>query len=204
MTKLSKSGMLLAIIAVLTLPGPGAAQDKSELGVARISLTNGDVTTRRGESGDWVEGRVNLPLVEGDSIATGRASRAEVQLDSANFVRLNESTELSMAQLGNRQFRIQVVQGVATYSELKGGEADVDIETPHVAVRPLKHGNYRVEVTGAGETIVTVRSGEAEIASREGRETLKSGRMMIVRGPAEEAEFQLVKAARRDDWGLLE
>ena len=200
MKKLSKFGMLLAIIAVLTLAKPAAAQTKPELGVARISLTNGEVTTRRGDSGDWVEGRVNLPLVEGDSIATGRASRAEVQLDSANFVRLNESTELSMAQLGNRQFRIQVVQGVATYSELKGGEADVDIETPHVAVRPLKHGNYRVEVTGAGETIVTVRSGEAEIASREGRETLKSGRMMIVRGPAEEAEFQLVKAARRDDW----
>ena len=200
MKKLSKSGMLLAIIAVLTLVQPAAAQDKSELGVARISLTNGEVTTRRGDSGDWVEGRVNLPLVEGDSIATGRASRAEVQLDSANFVRLNESAELSMAQLGNRQYRIQVVRGIATYSELKGGEADVDIETPHVSVRPLKRGNYRVEVTEAGETIVTVRSGEAEIASREGRETLKSGRMMIVRGTTEEAEFQLAKATRRDDW----
>ena len=200
MKKLSKSGILLAIVAVLTLAQPAAAQEKSELGVARISLTNGEVTTRRGDSGDWVEGRVNLPLVEGDSIATGRASRAEVQLDSANFVRLNESTELSMAQLGNRQFRIQVLRGIVTYSELKGGEADVDIETPHVSVRPLKRGNYRVEVTEAGETIVTVRSGEAEIASRQGRETLKSGRMMIVRGPQAEAEFQLVKATRRDDW----
>ena len=200
MTKLSKSGMLLAIIAVLTLAQPAAAQDKSELGVARISLTNGDVTTRRGDSGDWVEGRVNLPLVEGDSIATAAASRAEVQLDSSNFVRLNESTEVSLAQLGKRQFRVQVVRGVVTYSELKGGEADVDIETPHVAVRPVKNGNYRIEVTGAGETIVTVRSGEAEVASREGRETLKSGRMMIVRGSEEEAEFQLAKATRRDDW----
>ena len=200
MTKQSKYGMLLAIIAVLTLSAPGAAQSQSELGVARVSLTNGEVSTRHGDSGDWVEGRVNLPLVEGDSIATGAASRAEVQLDSTNFVRLNESTELSVAELGNRQFRVQVAHGIVTYSELKGGEADVDIETPHVAVRPLKHGNYRVEVTAAGETIVTVRSGEAEVASREGRETLKSGRSMIVRGAAEEAEFQLAKAARRDDW----
>ena len=200
MTKLSKSGILLAIIAVLMLSEPGVAQSKSELGVARVSLTNGEVTTRHGDSGDWVEGRVNLPLVEGDSIATAAASRAEVQLDSANFVRLNELTEVSVAQLGNRQFRVQVAHGIVTYSELKGGEADVDIETPHVAVRPLKHGNYRVEVNGAGETIVTVRSGEAEVASREGRETLKSGRAMIVRGTAEEAEFQLAKAVRRDDW----
>ncbi len=200
MTKLSKSGILPAIIAVLMLSEQGVAQSKSKLGVARVSLTNGEVTTRHGDSGDWVEGRVNLPLVEGDSIATGAASRAEVQLDFANFVRLNELTELSVAQLGNRQFRVQVAHGIVTYSELKGGEADVDIETPHVAVRPLKHGNYRVEVTGAGETIVTVRSGEAEVASREGRETLKSGRSMIVRGTAEEAEFQLAKAVRRDDW----
>ncbi len=200
MTKLSKYGMLPAIIAVLTLAGPVAAQEQSELGVARVSLTNGEVTTRHGDSGDWVEGRVNLPLVEGDSIATGAASRAEVQLDSANFVRLKESTEVSVTQLGNHQFRIQVAHGIVTYSELKGGEADVDIETPHVAVRPLKRGNYRIEVTGAGETIVTVRSGEAEVASREGRETLKSGRAMIVRGAAEKVEFQLAKAVRRDDW----
>ena len=40
-------------------------QAESELGVARVSLTNGDVTARRGDSGDWTEGHVNMPPSRG-------------------------------------------------------------------------------------------------------------------------------------------
>ena len=44
------------------------AQDADDLkrGVARISLMNGDVSVRRGDSGEWVAGVVNAPLLTGD------------------------------------------------------------------------------------------------------------------------------------------
>jgi hypothetical protein len=151
--------------------GQDQDEDGPALGVARVSLINGDVTTRRGDSGDWIEAEVNLPLVEGDSVATGRASRAEVQLDHSNLLRLHEESRLNLAELANRRFRVQLEQGMVTYSELRGGESDIDIETALVAVRPRKRGQYRVEVFGDQRVIVTVREGEAEIASADGIET---------------------------------
>jgi hypothetical protein len=143
---------LLGVAVALIAPRLDAQAKEDEgpaLGVARVSLINGDVTMRRGDSGDWVQASVNSPLVEGDTIATGAGSRTEVQLDYSNLLRLNENTEVTMASLGNRAFRVQLARGILTYSELRDGEADVDIETPHVAVRPQKNGSYRVEVLGA-------------------------------------------------------
>ena len=61
------------------------------LGVARLSLSKGDVTVQRGESGDSIQATVNMPLVEADILTAGSASRAEVQLDYSNFLRLKEA-----------------------------------------------------------------------------------------------------------------
>jgi hypothetical protein len=201
MTRFRKMWALLGVAAALIVPRLDAqtSDEGPALGVARVSLTNGDVTTRRGESGDWIEARVNTPLVEGDTIATGPGSRAEVQLDYSNLIRLNENTEVTMASLANRSFKVQLGRGILMYSELKGGEADVDIETPHVAVRPRKNGRYRIEVLG-GETAVTVRRGEAEIASSKGVETLKSGRTMLIRGEGDDTAFRVVDSDPRDEW----
>ena len=192
----------LTLAAALGANTAWAASEESEteLGVARVSLTNGDVTTRRGDSGDWTEGHVNMPLVEGDRLSTGRASRAEIQLDFANLLRLNEATEVHLVELANRRFRVQLVRGVATYSELRNGEADVDIETPQVAVRPLERGNYRIEVTADGHTVFAVNRGSAEIASVAGKETLSKGRTMYIRGDRDRPEFRTAKAESKDDW----
>ncbi|HEX5602864.1 MAG TPA: hypothetical protein VFX63_09950, partial [Pyrinomonadaceae bacterium] len=50
--------------------------------VARISLIGGDVNLRRAGNKDWESARVNYPLVEGDTITTGKGSQIEIQIDS--------------------------------------------------------------------------------------------------------------------------
>src|SRR5947207_1235876 len=54
--------------------------------VARISLIFGDVSTQRGDTGDWSVTSINAPVVRGDQVATGDKSRTEVQLDFANII----------------------------------------------------------------------------------------------------------------------
>src|SRR5512140_401419 len=56
--------------------------------VARISFIHGDVSTQRGDSGDWGSTSINAPVVRGDQVATGQDARAEIQLDYANILRL--------------------------------------------------------------------------------------------------------------------
>ncbi|MBI3695821.1 MAG: FecR domain-containing protein [Acidobacteria bacterium] len=171
-------------------------------GVARISLTNGDITMQRGDSGDWIAAAVNAPMVTGDKIYAARASRAEVQFDWANFLRLGENTEVRLADIEGRRYQLQVSRGVITYSILRDSTADVELNTPALAVRPLKHGVYRIHVMENGETEITVRDGKAEISSRQGTEVLQEGRTLIARlGPTDnEVQVQELHAAAKDDW----
>ncbi len=201
---------LPAVLLLLAAPAWAARTDYDRppdrqgggpaLGVARVSLADGDVTIRHGESGDWVQARSGRPLVSGDRMATGRSSRAEVQFGPGNFIRLSADSELLIGDLGNRRYQVEVVKGIATYSELRGGEADMDIDTPQVIVRPLKNGVYRVEVLPAPQTNITVRKGEAEIASNRGTQKLKKGRRMVVRGDKPDAEFRVAKAESKDSF----
>ena len=47
------------------------------LPVARVSFIRGDAQIRRAESEDWEKLTLNLPIVEGDEIATERGTRAD-------------------------------------------------------------------------------------------------------------------------------
>ena len=190
----------LLAVAALGLASACAQDDGPGRGVARLSLINGDVSVRRGDSGDWSAAAVNTPLVVQDSVVTGAASRAEVQLDWANMLRLASNSEVRMAELENRRYQVQVARGTVTLGVLRDSDAEVEVNTPQVSVRPLKRGLYRVMVREDGQTEVTVRSGEAEIYTPRGTERLNSGRAMLVRGTASEPEFQMVRAAAEDDW----
>lgn len=181
--------------------GPGYRdEERPRMGVARISATKGDVRMRHGKSGDSTAARAGQPLVPGDTVSTGRSSRAEIRLDFRNFIRLNGDTSVEIGQLGSRSFQVHVIRGLVTYSEWKHGAADMDIETPQVTVRPLKRGIYRVEVTPDGRTVINVRKGEAEVASAEGTRKLSKGRRMTIRGDADQAQFRLAKAEPKDSF----
>lgn len=181
----------LALEADSGPPGPA-------LGVARVSVVRGDVATRRGDSGDWIVATANMPVVEGDAIQSTGNSRAEVQLDHGNFVRIGGHAEIVLRELASKQFRVQVVQGAALYTELEDSEADIDIETPLAAVRPMTAGRYRVTVSPAA-TFIEVRKGEAAIAFQNSTTTLSKGQSMTVRaGTNGELAFEIGRVSSAD------
>jgi hypothetical protein len=180
-----------------------SAQDSGDdlgHGVARISVINGDVSVRRGDTGDWIAAAVNTPLVVLDSVTAGDASRAEIQLDYANMIRLAANTEVRFSELEYGRYQVQIARGTVTFSVLRDSDSDVDLSTPNVSVRPLEKGRYRVSVRDDGTTEITVRSGKAEIFTPSGVETLPSGKTMVVRGTASDPVFQIIAAVARDDW----
>lgn len=176
---------------------PEGSQDR---GVARISLVNGDVSVRRGDSGDWVAAAVNAPVVVQDSVATAGGSRAEVQFDYANLIRLAPDTEVRLSDLQYRRYQVQVARGTVTFRVLRDNEAQVEIATPAVSVRPTHAGVYRVTVLNDGEAEITVRSGDAEIYTPRGVEQLHARQTMLARNGPNGAEFQLNNAAGPDEW----
>ncbi|MCC6859854.1 MAG: FecR domain-containing protein [Bryobacterales bacterium] len=199
----SRTHLWLAAAVVLFWAPAARAQDEEEAperGVARVSVLNGEVSVRRGDSGDWVAASVNAPLVVEDRVSTGPASRAEVQFDYANMIRLAADTEIRLSGLEYRRYQVQVARGTVTFRVLRDSEADVEVSTPSVSVRPQKKGAYRVAVREDGQTEITVRSGEVEVYTPRGVERLRSGRTMLVRGGASDPEFQMVRAMEEDDF----
>jgi uncharacterized protein DUF6600/FecR-like protein len=169
--------------------------------VARISLIHGDVSTQRGDSGDWGSTSINAPVVRGDQVATGQDARAEIQLDYANILRLAAHSQAKIADLTPKRIQVQVGQGYASYTMLKGSEADVEIDSPNVAVRPLRPGRYRVQVNSDSETDVIVREGEAEITTPQGSTRVQEGEIISIRG-TDQPEYKISSAPSRDDWDI--
>ena len=197
-------GPVLALTALLgAVPyTPLQAQDPEDArrGVARISLIEGDVSVQRGDTGELVAAAVNAPLTAQDRILTGPSSRAEIQIDSANVMRLGATAEVGAAELEYRRSILQMARGTATFRVLRDSTADVEVDTPNLSVRPARQGAYRITVHEDGQTDVTVRAGDVEIFTPRGTQQVHNGQTLIARGTASDPEFQLVNAGPHDDW----
>ena len=182
--------------------GPtGEAPATTDQGVARISLIHGDVSTQRGDSGDWSAATLNQPVMTGDKVSTADGARTELQLDFANTLRLGPNTKVNVQSLTKKNIQIQLAEGILDYSVSKDSEAEPEIDTPNVSVHPSHHdGVFRVEVRPDGDTVVIVRQGEAQIATPQGSTEVNAGDMATVRGDASSAQYKIAAAPDRDDW----
>ena len=170
-------------------------------GVARVSLIHGDVSTQRGDSGDWASAVLNAPIVSGDRVSTSDNSRAELQLDYANILRIDARTQANITNLDRTQIQIQVARGLVNYSVVKDSEADVEIDAPNLSIHPRRgDGSYRINVLADDQAEVLVRRGEADISTPQGSTHVRSGQMIIVRGTGNDTQYQIADASARDDF----
>jgi len=200
-----KHNFLVSVFSLGFLTVLSSAQAKGSPGVARISLIQGDVSMHRGDTGDWASAALNEPLVGGDRISTGDNSKAELQLDHANILRLGNNSQAKIAtveraQNQRPQIQVQIGQGLAYYTIFKDSDAEVEIDTPNAAIRPTSnYGIYRVEVNGF-ETQVIVRAGAVDIATPQGSSRVDTGQGATVRGTSHDAGSVLGGATTLDRW----
>jgi hypothetical protein len=190
------------VLSIASLITPVHAQDPDDAqrGVARISLINGDVSVRRGDSGEWIAAAINAPLMADDQVATGPNSRTEIEFDASNVLRMGANAQVHLAQLEYNRYQMEIAHGVVTFRMLRNTDVNIEIDTPSVSVRPSRQGSYRVSVTDSGETEITARGGDVEIFTPRGSQWVRSGQTMLARGAASDPEFQIVSAGAPDEW----
>jgi len=182
--------------------GPeGEGPAKVDQGVGRVSMIHGEVSTQRGDSGDWSAAVLNQPVVNGDKVSTGPGGRAEVQLDFANILRLGSGAQVTLANFTKKYIQVQVGQGLVNYSVFGESETEPEIDTPNVALHPAhQDGVFRIEVRPDGDSVIIVRKGEAQISTPQGIAEIKQGDMATVRGSGADARYKITAAPERDDW----
>jgi len=182
--------------------GPPQQQgQQNDGGAARISFLHGDVSTQHSGATDWAAATINTPVVTGDHISTGQNARAEIQLDHANILRLSDQATANVVNLSRTQMQLQIGQGLANYEVFTNNEANVEIDTPNVAIHPdMGEGSYRILVNSDNETIVDVRKGSAEISTPQGSTRVGRDQRITIQGTADNAQYQVSGAPGRDDW----
>ena len=206
------AGFLFAMSAAVMAqdqdaPPPPDGQSQSDsgpdanAGVARISLIHGDVSTQRGDSGDWQAAALNAPVVAGDHVSTGDNSRVELQLDNANVLRLDEHAQANIVALDRNTIQVQLGQGRANYAVLRNSDANAEIDTPNISIHPDRQdGNYAIYVAGDGHTEVVVRRGSVDISTPQGSTRVDSGQMITVEGTGDQTQYKMAGAPGRDDF----
>ncbi|MDQ3805624.1 MAG: FecR family protein, partial [Acidobacteriota bacterium] len=210
--KLSVHVALLALLSTLLLPSLAARADEDVVEdeyeeharVMRVSLLKGEVSLRRADNIEWERARLNVPLVEGDTLATGPDSRLEIQLDARNFIRVGADSVLRVVTLRDEGVAFSLSEGTATFrlARFDRDREYFEIDAPGTTVAAEKRGLYRVDVGGRGHVAVTVRDdGRARIYSQTSGFVLRNNRTArLVTGGGEEGDWELSAAASFDPW----
>ena len=144
--------------------------------VVRISLIDGEVNLQRNGNKDWERARLNFPLVEGDTVATAKDSRLEIQIDARNFVRLAAESVLRIVTLRDEGIAVSVVEGTAVV-RLAKFESDREF----FEIAPGESLDVHLSVPAAQCSLVTA----------DNRRVVEAGEFMLRVGPSSRRENQL-------------
>lgn len=185
--KSMRNVILTCLLSLAALPGAVAQQAVVDPPgrVARLSYLDGDVSLAPAGTDEWAEAVLNRPLTTGDRVWVDSSARAELQVGSAS-IHLDQGTGFSFAELDDDLLHMKLTDGAATIRvQRKRDNERVEIDTPNTTVALLHPGEYHIEVTATGDTVVKVRSGEVEVQGEERSYTVRANEEAVFKGTAE-------------------
>ncbi|HVG37868.1 MAG TPA: DUF6600 domain-containing protein, partial [Pyrinomonadaceae bacterium] len=171
--------------------------------VVRISFLRNTVSLKRAGNNQWEQAALNLPLVEGDTIATENDARAEIQIDARNFVRLDGGTVLRVVTLRDEGIALSVIEGTASLrlARFEKDKEYFEIDAPGATLAAEKTGLYRLDVTRDGDVRASVRDGgRARVYSETSGFTLRDNRSArLISGGSAAGDWELADAPVFDE-----
>jgi len=186
----------------LALPQHAAAQDDEDppSRVARLSVTNGQVSFNPAGTDDWVDAVPNRPITTGDKLWVDHDSRAELHVDSA-AIRLSGQTGISFLNLTDQMMQIQLTEGTLSLRVRRlGDDESIEVDTPNLAFSILRPGHYRINVNETGDTtMVSVPDGQGEVTGGGSAYTVHAGESGTFVG-AQELQADIEGVPDEDDF----
>jgi hypothetical protein len=166
-------------------PAPVAAPvEAKKLEELILSELSGTVEVRHGD-GPWMPASKDMPLRPADSVRTGDGSWAVLVNGDLVEVRLEDGTEVSVAELTDTLSRLLLTQGEATATVR--GRADtrhtLEVRTPGgEAEASTTSGVFTMTHNGEGTVKVGTRLGDVKLTGKDGRYVIvRAGQQSIVR-----------------------
>ncbi|MGD1076122.1 MAG: FecR family protein [Thermodesulfovibrionales bacterium] len=165
-----------AMIATVLLLVPAYAFC-ANLGWMRVSLIEGDVQIKTPEAGDWGLTSINTPLSEGDQVWVPQGGRAELQLNSGTYIRLDQNSALQILSMDKDSSQVYLSQG-STYifSEAPRGSV-MQVDTPDASTRSFDRVIFRIDVSDQ-YTDVAIYKGYVETENQVGKTGIRAGQTL--------------------------
>lgn len=181
---------------------PYSENEEIHLRVARISFLAGGISLSRGDDpGVWRQAAVNMPVIAGDRLYSGKDGRFELELQGGNLVDTGPRTELSVLNLSDGATQLAVRSGVASFSLRRVLEEEVfEVDAPGAAIT-LHTGEYRIEATTGTVpgTRAVVRRGTAMVSAGGGELSVGTGHQVRIEG-TDAPQYDLEAAGTLDAW----
>lgn len=158
--------------------------------VARVSFLSGDAKIRRSGAEEWETVTMNLPVVEGDEIATEAWSKVELQFGKEQHLRLNGNSYLKLVTLRDEGVAVSLTLGTMNlrFKSFDKNRSSFEIDAPRSTIAIQRSGTYRIDAGREGDSEIRVSAsdgGEARVYSDGSGFTLKNGRSsrIFIDGP---------------------
>jgi hypothetical protein len=167
------------------------------LGALRISLIDGDVQIKTEDTEEWVPASINMPLKDGDQIWVPEGSRTELQLRDGTSLRLDQNSALDILTLEKDSFQFYLTEGhvYVNFRGLKGSLLQID--TSASSIRAYDRSIFRMDVSGDGNTDISVYRGSLYAENRDGRTKVEEGNTLSLR---EGTYAELAPLGPSDEW----
>ena len=178
---ITKLGKILATCAVLVaafLVVSASAESKAR--IVRLSAVQGTVQLDRAAGDGFDKAFLNLPVVEGSRLKTGKDGRAEVEFEDGSALRLAPDSEIDFGRLalgddGHKLSTVQLVSGTVyadlhpkTYGKEKvADEFQLNFAIESASVSEAAH--FRVIFGDANKATLAVFKGKVSAASPTGQ-----------------------------------
>jgi hypothetical protein len=176
---IAKLGKMLAMGAVLAaafLVVSASAESKAR--IVRLSEVQGTVQIDRATGEGFDKAFINLPVIEGSRLKTGKDGRAEVEFEDGSALRLAPDSEVDFTRLalgddGEKLTAVQLVSGTV-YANLRpkksgekaGDQFTLNFVRESVTVAGAAH--FRVELDGTSKATLAVFKGKLSATSPSG------------------------------------
>jgi hypothetical protein len=191
--------VLLAAAGFLAISAQ--AQDYSDARVVRLSRADGQVLISDPASDAWSEAPANLPLQQGDTLAT-QNGLAEIEFENGAMGYLAENSVLEFTELdfaaGGRATRLSLTQGTGTfYANLTSADT-FRVLTPTFEVAILERAEFRVDAFRDAAS-VQVLQGRVSVSTSVGSTELEKGQSAVIH-PGEEGNFDVARLPEPDQF----
>lgn len=144
---ISALSILLTLSLLVCIP----AWADSNVRIVRLSLVDGPVQLDRATGEGFERAIMNMPIAQGMQLWTRGDSRAEVEFENGNTIRLAPETKVEFSQLvlrddGSRQTIVRVISGRAYVSYTRNSGEDFRIQFGGREVPLDRSAHFRLDV----------------------------------------------------------